>query len=257
MIETQKEWAEGRFGVWTEDDCDGALKETAGALDNIVNTWIDVRTAYHRTMLDLTMPPYGRAKAAAKYMETKVETALGRLDKAAASVKRELSELEKKHQPKLGNLSETMLEGEVRGYLRTLSEPSRLGKLAEAAAHGDVVTLRAALLAPPVLFTLPEEAREVIEDAYARTVDPEGFERRGLLDKAAALIERSARVFIEETTRLMPPGIAKASPHDQTAAARAERLAQQEQQRAVLDDPIESLNAPSFRAAVETREVRA
>jgi hypothetical protein len=95
-----------------------------------------------------------------------------------------------------------------------------------------------------VLFTLPEEAREVIEDAYARTVAPEGFERRGLLDKAAALIERSARVFMEETTRLMPPGIAKASPHDQTAAARAERLAQQEQQRAEAR-MVQSMNRPA------------
>jgi hypothetical protein len=33
-----------------------------------------------------------------------------------------LAELEKKHTPKPGNLSETMLEGEVRAYLRKLPE---------------------------------------------------------------------------------------------------------------------------------------
>jgi hypothetical protein len=253
VIEASKEWGQGRFGAWPEDaDCDGALKETAGALDNVVNTWADVRTHYRRTMLDLTQTPFGRAKATGKYMDTRVEAALSRLDKAAASVKRELAELEKKHKPKAGNTSETIMEGEVRAYLRTLPDHGQVLKLGEAVALGDLVTLRAALLAPPVLLTIPEHLREEIETAYARVVDPEGFERRGLLEKAAAMIERSGRALMEETTRLMPPGIAKASPHDQTAAGRAERLVKLEQQRAAAEAPIaEPVSIPPLSATLE------
>lgn len=253
VIDASKEYAQGRFGVWPEDaDCDGALRETAGALDNVVNVWADIRTHYRRTMLDLTMPAYGRAKAVAKYMRPKVDAALSRLDKAAASVKRELAELEKKHAPKPGNLSETMLEGEVRAYLRTLPEHELVMKLGEAATLGDVVTLRAALLAPPILLTIPEPVRETVETAYAQAMDPEGFERRGLLEKAAAMIARSARALIEETARLMPSGVATADVHDQTAAARAERLVKLEQQRAAVDAPLdEPVSIPPLSAGME------
>jgi len=60
-LEATKEYAQGRFGVWPEDaDADGVLRETARALDNVVSVWCDVRTAYRRTMLDLTQTPFGR-----------------------------------------------------------------------------------------------------------------------------------------------------------------------------------------------------
>jgi hypothetical protein len=123
-----------RFGVWPEDaDADDALRETARALDNVVNVWIDVRTQYRRAMLDLTQTPFGAAKAAAKYIDAKTAQALSQLDKATDSVKRELSELERKHTPKLGTVAETMMESEVRAFLRSLPEHQLAGKLGEAA----------------------------------------------------------------------------------------------------------------------------
>jgi hypothetical protein len=228
-IDATKEYAQGRFGVWPEDaDADGALRETASALDNVVNVWIDVRTHYRRTMLDLTQTPYGRVKAAAKYIDSKTAQAFTRLDKATESVKRELSELEKKHTPKLGNVGEMMMESEVRAFLRSLPEYHLVGKLGEAAMVGDIVTLRAALFAPPILLPIPESVREIVTEGFARATDPEGFERRGLLGKALAAIQKSGTALIVETSKLIPSQIRKADAHDVNAANRAERLADAE-----------------------------
>jgi hypothetical protein len=66
------------------------------------------------------------------------------------------------------------------------------------------------------------------------------------------MIERSGRALIEETTKLMPPGIAKASPHDQTAATQVERLVKLEQQMAEAAAPVnEPASIPSLFAAME------
>jgi hypothetical protein len=239
MIEIHKEWAQFQFGAWPEDlDGDGALKETAGALDTVVSTWVDLRTRYRETMTDLTMPPFGRVKAAGKYAESRFQTALSRLDKARQSVQRELSELDRKHTPKLGNTTETMVEGEVRTYLRTLPEAEKTGKLLEAIGAGDLVTLRAVLLAPPVLLSIPEHVLIEVKTAYARTLDPEGFERRELLDKALAMIERSGRKFMGEVHNLLPPQLVSAPSDDKGAAARAEKLADAEFQRAQTDSRV-------------------
>ena len=224
-LEATKEYAQGRFGVWPEDaDAAGVLRETARALDTGVSVWIDVRTHYRRTMLDLTQTPFGRARAAVKYIDSKTDPAFTRLDKAAASVKGELSELEKKHTPKLGNVAETMIEVEVRSYLRSLPEYQLVGALAEAAMVGDIVTLRAALFAPPILLPIPESVRETVTEGFARATDPEGLSRRGLLAKALAAIEKSGQALIVETSKLIPSQIRKADAHDVNAANRAERL---------------------------------
>lgn len=90
-------------------------------------------------------PPSRLRPAAAKHIDSKTAQALSQLDKATDSVKRELSELERKHTPKLGNVAETMMEIEVRAFLRSLPEHQLAGKLGEAAIVGDIVTLRAAL----------------------------------------------------------------------------------------------------------------
>jgi hypothetical protein len=228
-IDATQEYAQGRFGVWPEDaDADGALRETARALDNVVSVWCDVRTAYRRTMLDLTQTPFGRARAAVKYIDSKTEKALSQLDTAKDSVKRELSELERKHTPKLGNVPETMMEIEARSCLRSLPEYQLVGKLAEAAMVGDIVALRAALFAPPTLLPIPESVRETVAEGFARATDPEGFERRGLLDKALAAIEKSGQALIVETSKLIPSRIRKADAHDVNAANQAERLADME-----------------------------
>jgi hypothetical protein len=235
-LEATKEYAQGRFGVWPEDaDADGVLRETARALDNVVSVWIDIRTHYRRTMLDLTQTPFGRARAAVKYIDSKTEKALSQLDMAKDSVKRELSELEKKHTPKLGNVAETMMEVEVRSYLRSLPEYQLVGALAEAAMVGDIVTLRAALFAPPILLPIPESVRETVTEGFARATDPEGLNRRGLLAKALAAIEKSGQALIVETSKLIPSQIRKADAHDVNAANRAERLTDLERVRAQAD----------------------
>lgn len=52
-----------------------------------------------------------------KYIDSKTEKALSQFDTAKGSVKRELSELEWKHTPKLGTVAEPMIESEVRAFL--------------------------------------------------------------------------------------------------------------------------------------------
>jgi hypothetical protein len=239
MIEIQKEWAQFQFGAWPEDlDRDGALKETAGALDNVVSTWIDLRQRYHAVMTDLTMTPFGRVKTAGKYAESQFQAALSRLDKARQSVHRELSELDRKHTPKLGNTSETMVEGEVRTYLRGLPDTEMTKKLLEAIAGGDLVTLRAVLLAPPVLLSIPEHVLTEVKTAYARTFDHEGFERRELLEKALSMIDRSGRNFMREIHNLLPPSLVNAPSNDKGAAKRAETLAEAEFKRAQTESRV-------------------
>lgn len=244
-VEASKEWAQVRFGVWPEDlDSDGALRETENALAHVVNSWIEIRMTYRRVMLDLTRTPFGRVKEMAKLMQSRVEGVLSRLDKARASVNRELSDLTKKQTPKLGTASETFMEGEVRAYLRSLPPHEQMGKLREAALVGDLVTLRAALLSPPVLFAIPPEVQEDVQEGYARALDPEGVERRALLDKALALIERAGRNFMADTTRLLPPYLVKADSNNEAAAKRAERLAAAEKQVAQLEGELED-SAPA------------
>jgi hypothetical protein len=53
---------------------------------------------------------------------------------------------------------------------------------------GDIVTLWAALLAPPILLQIAVSVRETVAEGFARATDPEGFEGRGLLAKALAAI---------------------------------------------------------------------
>jgi hypothetical protein len=104
--------------------------------------------------------------------------------------------------------------------------------------------MRAALLSPPVLFAIPSEVQEDVQEGYARALDPEGFERRALLAKALGLIERAGRNFIEDTTRLLPPYIVKADSNNEAAAKRAERLAAAEKQVAQLEGELED-SAPA------------
>jgi hypothetical protein len=180
--------------------------------------------------LDRASPSLDRASASldGPSLDSKTEKALSQLDTAKDSVKRELSELEKKHTPKLGNVPETMTEIEVRSYLRSLPEYQLVGALAEAAMVGDIVTLRAALFAPPILLPIPDSVRETVAEGFARATDPEGFERRGLLAKALAAIDKSGQALIVETSNLIPSQIRKADAHDVNAANRAERLADAE-----------------------------
>ncbi|HEV7509207.1 MAG TPA: hypothetical protein VGS07_30305 [Thermoanaerobaculia bacterium] len=239
-LDAQDAFARARFGVWPENaDRDGVLGEVDKALDATIATWADVRTAYRSKLLDLTATPYGRVKAAATYMTPKVGAAFSRLDRVTASIKRELSALDAKHKPKLGGIAETMMETEVRSYLRRLPESSLMSKLMEAVAQGDTVTLRAALLAPPTLLTIPEGLRMVMEDGYARSVDPGGFAHRELLERAAALVQRSGTALIEETQKLLPGWIEQAQAHDQRAAGVAQRLVERETAMAVVESRLE------------------
>lgn len=114
------------------------------------------------------------------------------------------------------------------------------GALRETAGAlaGDLVTLRAVLLAPPVLLSIPEHVLVEVKTVYARTLDPEGFERRELLDKALAMIERSNRKFMGEIHDLLPPQLVSAPSNDKGAAARAEKLAEAEFQRTQTESQV-------------------
>lgn len=77
-------------------------------------------------------------------------------------------------------------------------------------------------------------------EGFAQATDPEGFERRGLLTKALAAIQKSGTALMEETNKLIPPRIARADAHDVNAAKQAERLADAERVR----DQADSGNGP-------------
>jgi len=47
---------------------------------------------------------------------------------------------------------------------------------------------------------IAESVRETVAEGLARATDPEGFERRGLLEKALAAIPKSEPALIEERT---------------------------------------------------------
>jgi hypothetical protein len=66
-------------------------------------------------------------------------------------------------------------------------------------------------------------------------MDPDGFNRRGLLAKALAAIQKSGTALIVETNKLIPPHIAKAGAHDVNAAKQAERLTEAERVRSQVD----------------------
>lgn len=76
------------------------------------------------------------------------------------------------------------------------------------------------------------ERPETGAEEFARATDPEGFNRRGLLEKAPAAIQKSGRALMEEMSKLIPARIAKAGEHDVNAANQAERLADTERVRA-------------------------
>lgn len=63
------------------------------------------------------------------------------------------------------------MEIEVRALLRSLPEHQLAGKLGEAAKVGDIVTLRAALFAPPIRLPIAESVRETIARADAHDVN--------------------------------------------------------------------------------------
>jgi hypothetical protein len=133
-------------------------------------------------------------------------------------------------------------------------------KLLEAIAGGDLVALRAVLLASPVLLSIPAHVLTEIKTAYARTLDPEGFERRELLDKALALLERSGRKFMGEVHSLLPPSLVNAPSNNKGAAARAEKLADAEFKRAqtesrVLGEEPRSIPPLSERMAAAAAEM--
>jgi hypothetical protein len=86
---------------------------------------------------------------------------------------------------------------------------------------GDIVTLRAALFALPILLPIAGSVRETVAEGFARATDPEGFNRRGLLAKALAAIQKSGTALIVETSKLIPSRIRTADAHDVNAAKQA------------------------------------
>ncbi|MEA2562256.1 MAG: hypothetical protein QOH06_3760 [Acidobacteriota bacterium] len=224
-------------GVFPEQwERDGALGETAAALTLARGAWASLRTAYRTTMTDLTLTPFARAKATFRDIENKLDSVFKKLDKALQSITAELAELDNKHRPKKpGSFSDALLDGEIRGYLSGLPEPQMVSRLSEAAQQGDLTALRAALLAPPILIRVPDYLKETLLTAYAKAIDPEGFERREKLVKAAKLVQKAAQALMVNSAKLVPGGIGKAAAHDKRAAEAAEKLCKAEEELALRE----------------------
>jgi hypothetical protein len=153
--------------------------------------------------------PLARFKRAYKYASKELEAALQRVDRAYQAAQSELKELTRKHKPKAGAIADTILEGEVRTYLWGLDELERIAELQKAANTGDVVTLRAAILAPPILLPLPEDVRDLLQAGYAKATDPKGVAR--------------ARELQEGIERTLQGGASADGPGERSAALQSWR----------------------------------
>lgn len=235
-LDVQSAFTDANFGVWPEElPRDGSLSGLATALEVIAETWCRIRSRYREDLLDLESMPLARFKRSYKYASKELETALQRVDRAYQTAQNELKELTRKHTPKAGNIADTILEGEVRAYLRSLDELERVTVLHRAAQTGDFVTLRAAILAPPVLLSLSEEVREMLQAGYASATDPEGVERVQQLQEGMRRTTRAAQALMAQVNALMPHRIGGAASSDRYAAEEAERFAEREGKLALVE----------------------
>jgi hypothetical protein len=235
-LDIQPAFTDAHFGIWPEElPRDGVLSGLATTLEAIAETWCRIRTRYREDLLDLESMPLARFKRSYKYASKELETALQRVDRANQAAQSELKELTRKHTPKAGGIADTILEGEVRAYLRSLDELERVAVLHQAAQTGDFVTLRAAILAPPVLLPLSQEVREMLRAGYASATDPEGVERVQQLQEGVKRTTRAAQALMAQVNALMPHRIGGAASSDRHAAEEAERLAEQEGKLAMVE----------------------
>ena len=235
-LDARPEYTALHLGAWPEDlPRDGALGALATALQGVVESWQRIRSHYRETMLDLTMMPLARLKAVERFASTTLETATRRVDAAVVAAREELEVIERKHAVKPGDMAATLVEGEVRAYLRGLDEPARLAALHEAARTGDVLTLRAAILAPRLLLPLTDEQLALLRHGHALATDPHGVERAAAITNGMERVVRAGTVLLAQVTNLIPSAAAKASSSDRTAASLAEQLAEREQQVALAE----------------------
>jgi hypothetical protein len=246
-LDIQSAFTDAHFGVWPEElPRDGALSGLASALEGVSETWRRIRTRYREDLLDLESMPLARFKKAYRFASKELETTLQRVDRAYQTAQKELTELARKHNPKVGGIADTILEGEVRAYLRSLDEPERLAMLHQAAQTGDVVTLRAAILAPPTLLPLPEDVRDMLQAGFASATDPDGVARAQQLQEGVKRTRRAAEALMTQVNALLPHRVGEAASSDRHAAEEAERFAEREgklamAERRMVPPPVEVL----------------
>lgn len=235
-LDVQTAFTDVHFGVWPEElPRDGALNSLATALEGVVEAWCRIRTRYREDLLDLESMPLARFKRAYRFAAKELETALQRADRAYQAAQSELKELTRKHTPKAGGIADTILEGEVRAYLRGVDEPERLAILHQAVQTGDLVTLRAAILAPPILLPLSEDVREMLQAGYASATDPEGVARVQQLQEGISRTRRAAEALMAQVNVLLPHRVGEAASSDRRAAEEAERFAEKEGKLAIAE----------------------
>jgi hypothetical protein len=235
--EATRAYSDFVFGVWPEDaDREGFLGSAADALETAGATWREIRSTHRRYLLDQTLMPLARVKASAKLAESKREATCRLLDSVLSSLNREIASLTEKLRPrKPMGVADAIVQGEVRSFLGGRSEADLIAKLDEAMKARDTVTLAAALHAPPTLLRISDDLRSLLLDAYARAVDPEGFERREKLLAAVSKLQRAGTKLIALTLKLIPAEVAGAGNHDLAAAKRAEQICDAELELARRD----------------------
>jgi hypothetical protein len=234
--DVQPDFTNGQFGVWPEElPREGVLSGLATALEGVVEAWCRIRTQYREDLLNLESMPLARFKSAYRYAAKELDSVLKRVDRAYQAAQTELKELTRKHTPKSGGIAETIVEGEVRAHLRTLDEPARLAVLHQAAQTGDVVTLRAAILAPPILLPVSEEIRGLLQAGYASATDPEGVARVQQLQEGMRRTRRAAEALMVQVNALLPHRVGEAASLDRRAAEEAERFADREGKLAIAE----------------------
>ena len=235
-LDIQSAYTDAHFGVWPEElPRDGTLNGLASALEGVVATWCRIRTKYREDLLDLESMPLARFKRSYKYASKELEAALQRVDRAYDAAQSELKELTRKHTPKAGSIADSLLENEVRAYLRSLDEHERLAELQKAAQTGDVVALRAAILAPPILLPLSEDVRDLLQAGYASAMDPEGVSRAQQLQEGIRRAHRAAQALMAQVHTLLPHRVGEAASSDRRAAEEAERFAEKEGKLAMAE----------------------
>jgi hypothetical protein len=158
----------------------------------------------------LNVSPEGRVAVARSPNQLLSEAGTKAIEQASARADRAMATLVKQEEFYEGKIDEVLrdlkygaqIHAEARGWLRSLPEAERFGRIHEAARSGDLAMVAAVLGAPAQLSGLTEEQRTLVREAAARKVDPHLPAQRDAARRAQEIIRRAGAHLIGELASL-------------------------------------------------------
>lgn len=149
--------------------------------DRANTAWGEIHDTHQRRMKDLTATEFGRLKSSADFAKGKM-TALGNaVTEAAARARAEADRIRAKMDAELRprDPAQTLLDGELRAYLRSLPTERVIG-----AARSDPALLRAAVTAPAALSGIQADVHKTLQSEHLAAVMPEDVAKYADLSEA-------------------------------------------------------------------------